>query len=50
VILDKTRYAEYVEEAGADAPAVVTVDWQNVSLLLPGPYGECRTTQQIRPR
>jgi 4-amino-4-deoxy-L-arabinose transferase-like glycosyltransferase len=50
VILDKTRYAEYVEQAGADAPAVVTVDWQNVSLLLPGPYGKCRTTQQIRPR
>ena len=50
VILDKTRYADYVEQAGIDAPAVVTVDWQNVTLLLPGPYGECRATQQIRPR
>ena len=50
VILDKTRYAAYVEEARADTPAVVTVDWQNVTLLLPGAYGECRTTQQIRRR
>jgi 4-amino-4-deoxy-L-arabinose transferase-like glycosyltransferase len=50
VILDKPRYAEYVEQAGAGAPTVVSVDWANVTLLLPGPYGECRTTQQIRRR
>jgi 4-amino-4-deoxy-L-arabinose transferase-like glycosyltransferase len=50
VLLDKPRYAEYLEQAGANAPTVVTVDWQNVTLLLPGRFGECRATQQIRPR
>ena len=50
VVLDKTRYHEYLQQAGADAPAVVSVNWQNVTLLLPGAYGECRTTQQIRRR
>ena len=50
VILDKARYAEYVAQASSGAPAVVTVNWQNVTLLLPGPYEECRATQQIRRR
>lgn len=50
VITDKTRFAAYLEQTGGEGAWVTSVDWPNVVLLLPGPYGACRATQQVRPR
>jgi hypothetical protein len=45
VIIDKTRYAAFLERTGGSTAHVIAVDWPNVALLLPGPYGACRATQ-----
>ena len=50
VILDKARFAEYLQQSGGAGGYVTSVDWPNVVLLLPGPYGACRATQQLTPR
>jgi hypothetical protein len=47
VILDKARFAEYLQQSGGEGGYVTSVDWPSVVLLLPGPYGTCRATQQL---
>jgi hypothetical protein len=50
VILDKSRYARFLETAGENARPVKALDFPNVVVLLPGDYAGCYSTRQSEKR
>ena len=50
VILDKSRYATYLEWSNGEGGHVAAIDWPNVVLLLPGEYDVCRNAQPYHSR
>ena len=45
VVIDKKRYADFLERTPAANGSTVAIDQPNIVVLLPGPYGLCRLTQ-----